>query len=291
MQRLEHKVDKDFMRPEEIAKELYIGYQRRETRSKMKSDEVFVSSKLFFDRLIEEWVKERRENIKDTRCLTHSHKVAGLMNCNELTDEWWRCFLTNPFDASPLYASALPGFTSPLLFKRHESNINVAKAYMIGLSGFKYPDIRRIVVTERLPILIPIYNMSAAAEEQLWDSDRQAISVKENDISGALTEIVVDDLCGLYEMVAKFDNKPITGFTVLRNVSYHVPNIPRDNVRGVPSERLSPEKSLNVCHGGFYILLNPESEAMKMGEHLLYFKALSVNYEVEAKVHIGIITA
>jgi hypothetical protein len=48
---------------------------------------------------------------------------------------------------------------------------------------------------------------------------------------------------------------------------------------------------MNVCHGGFYILLNPESEAMNRGEHLLYFKALSVNYEVEAKVHVGVITA
>ena len=292
MQRVQHVEDKGFMRPEEIAKELAIGFRRREKRSKEKSEEVFVSSRLFFDKLIEDWVKEKTgADIQDTRTLSTAHKVAGYMDCNELTDEWWRCFLTNPFDTSPLYAPPQLGFTSPFLFKRHGSNINAARVYMIGLSGFRSPDVRRIVVTERLPILIPVYNMSAAAEEQLWDPNRQAISVNENDISRTLTEIVVDDLCGLYHMVAEFDKKPITGCTVLRNVSYRVPDIPGDNVRGVPSERLGPEKSMNVCHGGFYILLNPESEAMNRGEHLLYLKALSVNYEVEAKVHIGVITA
>jgi hypothetical protein len=292
MQRIQHLEDKGFMRPEGIAKELVIGYQRREKRSIEKSKEVFISSKMFFNRLIEDWVKQKRGvNIQDNRTLPPEHRVAGFMDCNELTDEWWRCFLMNPFDTSPLYAPAQPGFTLPFLFRKNGTNINVAKVYMIGLSGFKSPDVRRIVVTERVPILIPVYNMSAAAEEQLWDPDRQAVSVKESDISRTLTEIVLDDLCGLYEIVAEYDKKPITGCAVLRNVSYQVPNIPRDNVRGVPFERLSIGKSMNVCHGGFYMLLNPESEAMTRGEHLLYFKALSVNYEVEAKVHIGVLAA
>jgi hypothetical protein len=292
MQRVQNIEDKGFMRPEEIAKELVAGYQRREKRSKEKSEEVFVSSRVFFDRLMEGWVKEKRgAEMQDDRTLPSAHKVAGFMNCNDLTDEWWRYFLTNPFDTSPLYAPAQPGFTSPFLFKRHASNNNVAKVYMIGLSGFKSPDVRRIVVTERAPILIPVYNVSAAAEEHLWDPNRQAISVEQSDISSTLTEIVVDDLCGIYHMVAEFDKKPIKGCTVLRNVSYQVPNIPRDNVRGVPLERLSIKQSMNVCHGGFYILLNPDSQAMNRGEHLLYFKALSVNYEVEAKVHIGILAA
>jgi hypothetical protein len=292
MQRIQDIVNNGFMGPEEIATELANGYQRREKRSKEKSEEVFVSSKLFFDRLIEDWVKEKRgEYLRDNRTLPRAHKVAGFMDCDELSDEWWRCFLTNPFETSPLYAPAQPGFTSPFLFEKHASDINVARVYMIGLSGFKSPDVRRIVVTERVPILIPVYNMSAAAEEQLWDSDRHAVSVEQSDISKTLTEIVVDDLCGLYQMVAKFDKKPIKGCAVVRNVTYQVPNIPRDNVRGVPSERLGINKTMNVCHGGFYILLNPDSEAMNKGEHLLYFKALSVNYEVEAKVHIGMLAA
>ena len=37
-------------------------------------------------------------------------------------------------------------------------------------------------------------------------------------------------------MTAKFDNTPISGFTVLRNIcKIEVDNIPNNNVRGVPS--------------------------------------------------------
>jgi hypothetical protein len=291
MQRVQNVENKGFMTPEEIAKELDIGYQRREKRSKEKSDEVFVPSKKFFDRLLEDWVKEKTAaDVRDSRTLLHTYKLGGFMDCNDLIDEWWRCFLTYPFDTSPLFASSQPGFASPFLFGKHESNINMAKAYMIGLCGFKSPDIRRIVVKEKVPVLIPIYNTSAAIEEHLWDPDRRGVSVEQSDISRTLTEIVVDDLCGLYEMVAEFDKKPIKGFTVLRNICYPVSNIPEDNVRGVPPERLSINRSMNVCHGGFYILLNPVSEAMRRGEHLLHFRALSVNYEIEAKVHIGILS-
>jgi hypothetical protein len=279
--------DRHFMTPEEIANELLIGYQRREKKFKENPDSVFVSSKVFLDNLLETWVKV---NSDDTRTIPHTHKISDALDCCDLTDEWWKTFLTNPFDSSPLYAQPQLGFTDPFLFNRFESK-NVAKAYMIGISGFKSPDIRRIVIAEKLPILIPVYNMSAAAEEQLWDSNRQAVSVDENEISRTLTEIVVDDLCGLYQIEAKFDNMPITGCTVLRTNSYLVPNIPNNNVRAVPSDRLGQGKSMRVCHGGFYILLNPENEAMRRGEHLLYFKAFSVNYEVEAKVHIGIIAS
>ena len=109
--------------------------------------------------------------------------------------------------------------------------------------------------------------------------DKKAISETQGDISRTLRGIIVDDLCGLYDLVAEFDKKPINGCAILRNQPYQVSDIPRDNVRGVPSERLGANKSMNVCHGGFYILLNPDSEAMNRGEHLLYFKALSVNYE------------
>jgi hypothetical protein len=212
------------------------------------------------------------------------------MNYNDLADEWWRCFLTNTFEMSPLYAAPQPGFTNPFLFRNHMRSSNVARAYMIGLSGFRYPDVRRIVVTERAPILIPVYVTSAAAEEHLWDPDQHGIKAAPGDISRILAEMVVDDLCGLHHLEAEFDKKPICGCTVLRNITYQVTGIPDNNVRGVPSERLSKGRSMNVCHGGFYILLNPASEAMKRGEHLLYFKAFSVNYEIEAKVHIGVLT-
>jgi hypothetical protein len=292
MQRVQNVEEKGFMTGEEIANVLLTGFERRQNRANQRPVEIFVSSEQFFNALIEDWVKDKRDvDVSDSRILPRDHRVAAYMNCNELADEWWKCFLTNPFDSSPLYAPTRPGFTSPFHFRNGGDDTNVAKAYMIGLSGFKYPDIRRIVVTERVPILIPIYVTSAAPEEQLWDPHRQAISVEPNILDTTLTDIVIDDLCGIYHMVAEFDRKPIKGCAVLRNVPFKVFNIPSDNVRGVPPERLSSGRSMSVCHGGFYLLLNPQSENMSRGEHLLYFKALSVNFEIEAKVHIGILAA
>ena len=162
--------EKGFLSSEEIAKEITGGYERR-TRDRDRKGKKFVPSSVFFDSLIKNWVDESMiVDQSDTRTLSRSHKVAGFMDCNNLTDEWWKCFLTNPFDSSPLYASPHLGFTSPFLFKKHASNVKSAKVYMIGLSGFRTPDVRRIVMTERVPILIPIYNVSVAAEEHLWDS-------------------------------------------------------------------------------------------------------------------------
>ena len=126
MQRLQKMDENGFMSPENIAKELAVGYERRKLRSSQRGDEVFVSSDLFFDNLLNDWVIGRtRLELHDSRTLSSLHKVAGLMNSNDVTDEWWRCFLTNPFDSSPLYAPPQQGFTSPFLFKKQAHNTAV----------------------------------------------------------------------------------------------------------------------------------------------------------------------
>jgi len=291
MQRIQKLDEGGFMSSEIIADKLTSGYERRKLKSGHRGAEVYVPSDSFFKNLINEWVYEKKAyGMHDSRSLSRLHKVGGLLNCNDLADEWCRCFLTNPFDSSPLYAPPQQGFTSPFLFKKHAAS-SVVKIYMIGVSGFRTPDLRRIVMTERVPILIPIYNISVAAEEHLWDPELGDVSEDHGDTSKALTSIIIDDLCGLYHIEAEFDKKPISGCTVVRCIPYEVHNIPANNVRGVPSGRLGANSSMNVCHGGLYVLLNPDSEAMNKGEHLLYFKALSVNYEIEAKVHIGVLAA
>jgi hypothetical protein len=290
MQRIQELDESGFLTAQQITEELESGYQRRDARVRQKPEELFICSRVFFNKLIEDWVKDRKgSGVQDGRTVPRDHKIAGFMDYHNLTDEWWKCFLTNPFETSPLYAPPRTGHTSPFIFSNNGTDQSTAKAYMIGISGFRFPDVRKIVVTERVPILIPVYVTSAAAEEQLWDPDRQSVSVGQNDLSRTLTDIIVDDLCGLYDIYAELDKKPINGCTVLRNRAYQVPNIPSDNVRGVPSDRLGINNSMNVCHGGFYIVLNPDSEVLNRGEHLLHLKAHSVNYEVEAKIHIGII--
>lgn len=290
MQSVQRPEEMGFLRPEEIEREFVNAFDRRAERS--RSDKVFLPSKSFFEKLLKKWVNPGVvDHEVDKRTLSYPHDQVSFTNCNDLIDEWWRLFLTNPLDISPLYSSGHSGFTVPFLLRRHQNETRTLKAHMIGLNPFKSPDVRRIVLRERAPILIPVYNMSAAAEEQLWDLNLDEKIRDKSYISRELTEIIVDDLCGLYEISATLDNVPISGCTVLRNVPFEVQNIPSDNVRGVPSDRLSHKNSMNVCHGGYYIMLNSESETLTRGEHLLHFKAQSVNYEIEAKVHIGVVAA
>ena len=220
MQSIQRPEEMGFMRPEEVANVLVTAFNRRERRSRIRSNKIFVPSKPFFEKLLKNWVNfELTDYEEDNRTLSYSHTVASFTNFNELSDEWWRLFLTNPLDKSSLYRSDQSGFTVPFLLQRHWDKTTILKAYMIGLTPFKTPDVRRIVVRERAPILIPVYIMSAALEEQLWDPNSEAIGVDESNRSKALTEIIVDDLCGLYEMSATLDNVPITGCTCTKKCS------------------------------------------------------------------------
>jgi hypothetical protein len=219
----------------------------------------------FFQNLSNKWVTSKKGSTSN---------VLDESYCNDAADEWWRWAMTNPIDVSPFYGQIRPGLFVPYLFKESSSKI-----YMIGVSAFRTPDIIRVALTERVPLLIPIYNVIAAKEEYPR-ADRGKIDLK---------SIVIDDLRGLYALKATYDRQPIEGCAVIRDKPFKIEYVPRDNVMGIPEDRLGGENTINVSHGGFYIMLNPQSKAMARGDHLLWFEAKSVNYEIEAKVHISVL--
>jgi hypothetical protein len=222
----------------------------------------------FFQDLINKWVTgEGRSSL-----------VLNQRACNEAADEWWRWALTNPVDVSPFYGQIRPGLFVPYLFKKFQNKPS-SYIYMIGVTAFRSPDVIRVALTERIPLLIPIYNVIAADEEV---PGGVGINV--------LKSIVIKDLCGLYELEAKYDGDPILGCAVLREKPLKIEYVPRDNVMGIPENKLGAENTINVSHGGFYVMLNP-AKAMDRGDHLLWFKARSVNYEIEAKVHISVLAS
>jgi hypothetical protein len=269
----------NFLNGNEIATKLEEGFERRRQLKLKLKNEIFLQEGLpgltdwrpFRDELTRDWAKEKPAG---------GRRELPQSACNSATDEWWRWALTNPVSASPFYGIAQAGLTVPYLFKEKKGEGGVPKVYMIGVSAFRTPDVRRIVITEKgIPLLIPIYNMAVAKEED-----------PRHDSPEELNEIVVNDLCGLYKLEVNYDNTPITGCAVLRNETLEIEYVPRDNVMGIPEERLGEENTINISHGGFYLMLNPASHAMSRGDHLLQFKANSVNYEVDARIHINILT-
>ncbi|MGH9965984.1 MAG: hypothetical protein ACRD5E_14325 [Nitrososphaeraceae archaeon] len=292
------------MDPNKIAKELEDRYKKRMDKKRRGGRRQRFTRQHFTPReedfnfkkvIIEKWVKEKRgAHSHDSAVLSHSFQVGGIIDCNGLTDEWWRWALRTPINSSPSYGLTQEGIISPHLFRKDHDG-KTAKVYMIAVSAFKSspPDVKKIVVTDRIPILFPIYNVSATVEEHLWDSKRtpkQNTASLLGDQSAKLTEIVLDDLCGIYSFDVNYDHIPIEGCTVLRQHEYKIESIPRENMVGVPAERLGNMNSIRVCHGGLYLLLNNNSDAMSAGEHLLSIKVLSVNYEVETKIHLNVQT-
>lgn len=284
----------DFMDHHEMTEKIYDRMAQESRNSSSKEKKRFPNWEDTV-KAIKNWIDEDEREVTDITSpptLPHSYHIGDLVNCNGLTDEWWRWLISTPVANSPAYGLVQTTPFTPTLFKT-SSGSNTARAYMVGISAFKKspPDVKRIVLTEAIPTLIPVYNMAAGAEEFLFDEKSGKVNVPENQIGEKLTKIVLDDICGLRDFEATLDGHDISGCTVVRKVPYTVENIPNDNIMKVPEERLGNKNSMRVCHGGLYLELNPNSPKMAAGDHLLYIRAKSLFYEIEAQVHMSILTA
>jgi hypothetical protein len=196
----------------------------------------------------------------------------GYYTCETIVDEWFRWFLTTPASSNP--------FTNPgdsyevnntFLMNKHGTSVYFATA-----SPFREPDFKTITITKQVPILIPVYNMSASRE------DFPSLKNRDN----KLTELILKDLCRVETLNATFDGEHIHGCCVIRNKSGDFQIADKDNVIYLPDERLDrPVSTIHMCHGGFWILLR--EQYLDAGDHLLKFTSKSRNYEMDAKILIN----
>lgn len=227
----------------------------------------------------EKWYKPHAHHV-----MTYGHhdKIGkGNYDCDSITDEWFKWFLTNPVPYNPFTNPLSAGSSldsSPFgsrdlfLFER-----NGTKVYFTTASPFQKPDFRTITMTEKAPLLIPIYNMSASA------ADFPSIGNNQN----ALVNIIKNDLSRLKgeSVRASFDGDSIYGCCVIRKDPLKV-TIPKENVIGIPIDRLQKiDSEIGIFHGGFWLLI--KENQFSSGDHLLSFEANSVNYEMEAKILIN----
>lgn len=224
---------------------------------------------------ISEWFSNRTH---DDLLHDHMELVPGSnLNCDELSKEWIKWIHQVPTIVNPIaqpgtaYGDAYAKVSNPFLF-----NNKGVKVYFTTASPFKGPDIRRIIMTEKVPLLVGIYTISAAKEE--FPSLDQA----------GLKKLIMNDLSGLNPTNVKlnFDGKEVHGCTVMLTEQFFtIENIPDDNVMGIPTERLGPNHSINVLYGGLFALFKASN--FSAGEHLLTFEANSINYEMAGKINIS----
>jgi hypothetical protein len=226
---------------------------------------------------------EDKERHEFTYLHMESLDKDGYYTCNNLTDKWYEWHIKNP--------ASISGFTNPShsyeggsaflfqdndrYFKDIDEKISV---YFAAASPFQDPpDFRTITMVRRVPILVPVYNMSASTEDYT--------SIKTDD---DLKQLIIEDLSGIIELKAWFDRIPIEGCCVIRKKRLSVTNVPIDNVNRIPEDRMFESgNSIKTCHGGYWLLIRKDK--LTSGEHLLEFSAVSKNYEVDAKILINVL--
>ncbi len=107
----------------------------------------------------------------------------AIFDCDTITDEWFKWFYTIPGSMSPgEHPGTLYGDTNrygAFLF----TNRNV-KVYFAAVTPFQKPDIRTITITNKAPLLVPVYNVSASRESYPDKSDEDLLKLVKHDLSG-----------------------------------------------------------------------------------------------------------
>ena len=213
--------------------------------------------------------------------IKHTDKIGtSNLSCDELTDNWFKWFLTTPVPDNAMTNPANPyGLNAALMDKEG------AQVYFAAGSPFQEPfDFKRIIITKQVPLLVPAYNVVASVQEYPF------IVSSAKDPAQALTEIVVKDMDGILgnTVEASFDGEPFYGCTVVRDNLLRIANIPENNVLGIPRDRLQESGStIDVVHAGLWMLISEEK--LDAGDHLLQFKVHSRNYQIQAKFLIKVL--
>ena len=217
-----------------------------------------------------------------TNEFTYDHhrpiKPGEKFNCETITDEWIKWFCTTPKQLNPF---ANPGITptdktlysssGAFLFDKGDTFV-----YFVAASPFQKPDFRRVIMLRKAPLLVPVYNVLISPSLFPMLDYKEYEKLIGHDLKGIKPETVK----------ATFDGNPLWGCCVIRDKPLVIQNIPKDNVFGIPEDRLKETNSaIEVYQGGFWLLL--KEEVFTPGDHLLYFRAESVNYEIEAKILIS----
>jgi hypothetical protein len=270
--------DEEYHR-EGFLEEKDIGKALQEARSELKK----ARSELKFK---EEFKEELGADVKNW-CEAHEHSDLDLVyghhehigvaeadyTCDNIVDEWFRWFLTTPASSNP-FTNPGDSYEVNNAFLMNRKN---TKVYFATASPFREPDFKTITITEQVPLLIPVYNMSASIEDfpSLQKDDKR------------LTALILKDLCCVHTLNATFDGDSIHGCCVIRNQAQEFPIADKGNVVELPDQRIDnkPVSTIHMCHGGFWLLIR--EKYLTAGDHLLKFTSKSRNYEMNANILIN----
>lgn len=221
--------------------------------------------------------------------LTFDHhekiKPGSYFDCNLLTDEWFKWFLSTPRPKNPYSnpgqrkggENEQYGVENVFLMQQRNSS-----AYFTTAAPFQDPDERLITLTVDAPLLVPVYNVCASTTQF------PNLNPDPKGSSPTLMDEVISDLLGINPKTveASLDGQTLEPCCVIRKEPLTIEGIPSDNVFGIPSDRLARSGSkLDIVHAGFWAFIRQES--IGSGDHLLEWKVESVNYRMNVVIRIN----
>ena len=140
-----------------------------------------------------------------------------------------------------------------------DGKLSGSGVYFINPVPFQEPYFKRITMEKGQSLLVPVYSASASSKEYP--------SLKKFE---DLSEHIKQDLLGITTETFKvtLDGEDYVGNCVIRKNLLQTAG--------------------NIHHGGYWLLIT--AEQLGSGDHLLYFKANSKNYETEVKIPIHVLT-
>jgi hypothetical protein len=172
----------------------------------------------------------------------------------DYTDEWFKWYHTRANGADNVFLS----------------DINKSPIYFVQNLPFESPHFKRVTIKEPASLLVPIYCFSASREEYpSLKGQPGLLQLMKKDLSGV-------DWTGVK---ATLDGGALSYYCVIREQPLTIKGIPPNNPIKVVN------RTINVYHGGFWLLI--EQRDLPPGDHLLYLKANSKTYEMEAKILIN----
>ena len=277
-----HSTDKDFLDEEIIEKLLSKDRPSIRPRREYELEGKFPRALWYKSGDHHDFTYGHHDPLGNTKAVKAKGKDNACYTCDTITDKWIEWLLTTPRSASifanpGISMNSAYGDSNAFLFGDVNCDTYV---YFTTASPFQRPDFRRIIMTKKIPLLVPVYNVISSPQIFPSRSNWKPNQWIQDDI--------IKDLSGVYTngIKATFDGDEFYGCCVIRKHSLPIRNIPKDNSIGIPEDILRDNHStIEVYHGGFWVLI--KEELFSPGDHLLTFDTQSRNYEIQAKMMIS----
>jgi hypothetical protein len=202
--------------------------------------------------------------------LGHEEKIglAQFFDCDTAVDEWYKLNETIPLERNMLISKE-----DSYIGEYEEAQsvrVNKQGTILTFAAGPSYQKefVRHVALTTRPDALIcpALIMITGPQHNPSLNSNIQWL------------KLILKDLFSTTRLEARFNGEEAHGCLVVRKKPLKIYGIPKENISGIPEDRLrETNNSLEIYHGGYYVPI--KSELLDPGDHELVTIAEQANYK------------